>query len=586
MVSRRGWSSGFTVSLVRGDDLDRSLLTFVGAVGELDCDMIPDELLLAARHVHVGSFYLLPELAACLPDLFEAAHAAGLTTSVDTQGDSTGKWEGGLRRVPPRCRLLLPQRGRGAGGRARGRPHKRAHHARSLRHYAGGQAGQTRRNRVHGRRCGEGERPHCRDRRHRRRRRHFRRRLSLRSPQGLAAAPDPCIRRGLWLALDASSVGSRRNRRRTRRWPPRRHSSGEPRVRRRKWQAVAGEGGDASALLLEVVAANRRGEGAGIYSVCSAASTVLEASMVQARRDGTMVLIESTCNQVNQFGGYTGMMPRDFAAFARRVALETHLPTERIILGGDHLGPYPWHDEPSEEAMAKARTLVAVTAPATSRSTWTPAHAAPMIPLGDPTSAPPRCARRVCRAAEEAWSELPPGSPRPVYVIGTEVPAPGGERRARLDKRNLNGAGAPELTPFPEAFAPPESAQRWSGSSPSSSSPALNSVTGHGCSRRPCEARALSRAFAVGPVSCFEAHSTRRITRAPEDSVRSEDQGFAILKVGPWLTLPCARRSSPWRQSSLSCLLRDPACAHLSPARDPRGDDARVPHPLEGLLPR
>lgn len=97
LVIRREWATGLTVNLVRATDLDRTLLTFSGAVSELEPSMIDDELLLAARHVHVGSFYLLPKLAPALPELFAKAQAAGLTTSIDTQGDSTQRWQGGLR---------------------------------------------------------------------------------------------------------------------------------------------------------------------------------------------------------------------------------------------------------------------------------------------------------------------------------------------------------------------------------------------------------------------------------------------------------------------------------------------------------
>ena len=50
----------------------------------------------------------------------------------------------------------------------------------------------------------------------------------------------------------------------------------------------------------------------GIYSICSAHPWVLGAAMKQALDDGTPLLIESTSNQVDQFGGYTGMKPADF----------------------------------------------------------------------------------------------------------------------------------------------------------------------------------------------------------------------------------------------------------------------------------
>ena len=53
---------------------------------------------------------------------------------------------------------------------------------------------------------------------------------------------------------------------------------------------------------LQILADNRLGKETGIYSVCSAQATVLEASMWQAKEDQSILLIESTSNQVDQLG--------------------------------------------------------------------------------------------------------------------------------------------------------------------------------------------------------------------------------------------------------------------------------------------
>jgi D-tagatose-1,6-bisphosphate aldolase subunit GatZ/KbaZ len=111
-------------------------------------------------------------------------------------------------------------------------------------------------------------------------------------------------------------------------------------------------------VLLEMVASNRAGERVGLYSVCSAERFVLEAAMAQAATDHTLVCVESTCNQVNQFGGYTGLTPAGFRDFVTQVAVETGFDPARVILGGDHLGPHAWRAEPAAKAMAKARDLV------------------------------------------------------------------------------------------------------------------------------------------------------------------------------------------------------------------------------------
>jgi D-tagatose-1,6-bisphosphate aldolase subunit GatZ/KbaZ len=96
----------------------------------------------------------------------------------------------------------------------------------------------------------------------------------------------------------------------------------------------------------------------GIYSICSAHPWVLGAAMKQALDDGTPLLIESTSNQVDQFGGYTGMKPADFVRFVYRIADGVGLSRDRLILGGDHLGPNAWRGLAAEEAMQRAEALI------------------------------------------------------------------------------------------------------------------------------------------------------------------------------------------------------------------------------------
>ena len=132
------------------------------------------------------------------------------------------------------------------------------------------------------------------------------------------------------------------------------------------------------------------------------------------------MLIEATCNQVNQEGGYTGMQAADFRAFVAGLARTRGLPDEHLILGGDHLGPNPWRHEPAEAAMAKAEALVRSYAEAGFAKIHLDAS---MACADDPEPLPPELiaarAARLATAAEAAGA-------RPVYVIGTEVPVPGG----------------------------------------------------------------------------------------------------------------------------------------------------------------
>ena len=93
----------------------------------------------------------------------------------------------------------------------------------------------------------------------------------------------------------------------------------------------------------------------GIPSFCSANKIVIEAILDQAKRFDDYVLIEATSNQVNQYGGYTKMQPQDFAEFVFKIADKIDFSRDKIILGGDHLGPLPWVDCDEEKAMAEAQ---------------------------------------------------------------------------------------------------------------------------------------------------------------------------------------------------------------------------------------
>ncbi len=94
-----------------------------------------------------------------------------------------------------------------------------------------------------------------------------------------------------------------------------------------------------------LIARHKAGEHIGICSVCSAHPLVIEAALAFDRNSTRKVLIEATSNQVNQFGGYTGMTPADFREFVFTIADKVGFARERIILGGDHLGPNCWQQE-------------------------------------------------------------------------------------------------------------------------------------------------------------------------------------------------------------------------------------------------
>ena len=196
-----------------------------------------------------------------------------------------------------------------------------------------------------------------------------------------------------------------------------------------------------SRLLLDTVRRHKGGETAGVYSVCSAHPFVLEAAVLQTMEDGGYLLVEATSNQVDQLGGYTGMKPTDFRGLVLDIAGRHGLPEERIVLGGDHLGPNRWQGLPSEEAMAHADDLIEAYVSAG----FSKIHLDCSMPcaddhgaLGDEVVA--SRAARLAAVAEGAAMQAR-GSSDLLYVVGTEVPVPGGAHEM-LEKLTPTSADA------------------------------------------------------------------------------------------------------------------------------------------------
>lgn len=302
----------------------------------------------------------------------------------------------------------------------------------------------------------------------------------------------------------------------------------------------AKKSGDTTGQLRLLLAGNRRGQGLGIYSICSASRFVLEAGMLQSQRNASLLLIESTSNQVNQFGGYTGQTPEQFAKFVGDVAAELHFPKEQILLGGDHLGPHVWRKESSAQAMEKAKEMVA----AYVRAGFRKIHLDTSMPCaGDKIEQGQSLAEEIvatraaelCKAAEEAYDDLPSSTPPPVYVIGTEVPIPGGEEF---------GSQAPEVTQpknlantlnvSRQAFLERDLGAAWERVIAVVVQPGVEFGDTNVFPYEAKKAKALSRFLTGHWTGVYEAHSTDYQTREALRQMVLDH--FAILKVGPWLT--------------------------------------------------
>ena len=189
----------------------------------------------------------------------------------------------------------------------------------------------------------------------------------------------------------------------------------------------------APANLARVVRRQKRGQPDAVYAACTANAYAIRAVLAQAAKDGSDVLVESTTSQVNIAGGYSGLTPSDFRRRVFRLAAETGLAPDRVVLGGDHVGPYVWRHEGGRRAMQHAEKLVAACVAAGYRKlhldTVTPCSDDPRQPDGSLDLAL-ICRRtaELCRVAEQTAERMT--VPAPWYVIGSDVPVPGGQGTA------------------------------------------------------------------------------------------------------------------------------------------------------------
>ena len=271
---------------------------------------------------------------------------------------------------------------------------------------------------------------------------------------------------------------------------------------------------------------------AGVTSVCTAHPMVIEAALLQGAREGRRVLIEATCNQVNQDGGYTGMTPADFRRFVEAIATRVDFDPARIILGGDHLGPNPWKHLPAVEAMDRARTMI----DAYARAGFSKLHLDTSMGCAGEGAGPPDDvgAGRAAALAEVA-EVAAAGGPAPVYVIGTVVPTPGGALHA-LDTLAVTRPDAALRTVevHRDAFRAKGLDATFARAVGVVVQPGVEFGADTVVAYDPAKAQGLVAALAAMPGFVFEAHSTDYQPQAALDALVRD--GFAILKVGPWLT--------------------------------------------------
>ena len=295
--------------------------------------------------------------------------------------------------------------------------------------------------------------------------------------------------------------------------------------------------------LKKIVELQKEGKNVGIYSVCSANKYVIEAAIKRGKADGSCVLIESTANQCDQNGGYTGMTPADFKKFVLEIADRNGFDRNRIFLGGDHLGPLTFAYKDEAEAMADSEELIRHYVAAG----FTKIH----IDTSMKVNSDPEDVRlsdeiiagrgaHLAKVAEETYKELLERDPEaipPVYVIGSEVPIPGGAVGAED-----NGVQVTKVEDFKNTVAAFEKAFAKEGLDKDVWERVIGVVVqpgveekDSGCTEYDREkAKDLMAAIKDFPTLVFEGHSTDYQTKIKLREL--VEDGVGILKVGPGLT--------------------------------------------------
>lgn len=305
----------------------------------------------------------------------------------------------------------------------------------------------------------------------------------------------------------------------------------------------------------DLIAKNRAGQAVGLPCFCTANEYVLRAVLSYAAKTGFPTVIEATCNQVNQDGGYTGMTAADFMSWLRGLADRAGVPMDQLILGGDHLGPNPWKSEPIDGAMGKARELVKQYVEAGFQKIHIDAS---MACGGEPNPTFEQVAERAADlcAVSEAHAPEPE---KLIYIIGTEVPIPGGETEEpdELDVTSVDRFRATIRT-HRDAFAARGLEAAWARIASIVTQPGVDFGHTSIFPFVPEKAQPLSDAILTENALTFEAHSTDyQPTEALAALVKSH---FFFLKVGPELTFRF--REAVWALADIE--------AQIKPARPSR----------------
>lgn len=292
--------------------------------------------------------------------------------------------------------------------------------------------------------------------------------------------------------------------------------------------------------LFSLITKRQNGILTGIPSFCSANKFVIEAVLEQSKFSDDKVVIEATSNQVNQFGGYFHMTPFDFRDYVYKIADEINCDRNNIILGGDHLGPQPWQMLPEEIAMEYSKELVRETVLAG----YLKIHLDTSMRVGDDDVKKPlldeTIARRgaiLMKVAEDAYQERlkeVSDAIHPVFVVGSEVPIPGGAQNEDTLKVTEPSNFENTILAYKQQFAEYGISELWQYVIAVVVQPGVEfgDADIHKYNRQ--DSFKLCQKLKEYPDIVFEGHSTDY--QSPEALKQMVEDGIAIIKVGPALT--------------------------------------------------
>ncbi len=290
-------------------------------------------------------------------------------------------------------------------------------------------------------------------------------------------------------------------------------------------------------MINKLTAQNRKDGKGGMICICSAHDDVIAAAFEFLSENPDAVFsIESTVQQVNQDGGYTGMTPKDYSDKVRAAASEYNIPDSSYVLAGDHLGPNVWKHLSADEAMKKSLILVEEYV----KAGYTKLHMDPSMACADDTVPlsveiiAERTAIMIQRAEKTAM-DIFGSSERLFYVVGTEVPVPGGSQ-VHEDHVAVTPLSEVEYTikVIKEYLDKYNLSHIWSKVKGVVVQPGVEFGDDFVFPYKKGQAADLLKAIEPYPHLVFEAHSTDyQTTEALSDLIHDH---FAILKVGPELT--------------------------------------------------